>query len=141
MTLPKTVNARRHRRDWDAEDCCMLSTPFLYLQLLALCHPLHPTSFLMIFILYTRVVKPYISFWDERRNVRTCTVANISNAQAHAYNSRTRSFVDHVYIRSKLRPFHVKIMACRSLNLAVGRLSRFGRIYRTWSRKRFYNFS
>ena len=27
---------------------------------------------------------------------------------------------DHV--RSKLRPFHVKIMVCRSLNLAVGHL-------------------
>ena len=40
---------------------------------------------------------------------------------------------DHA--RSKLRPFHVKIIVCRSLNLAVGRLlkkmpwrkSRFGR--------------
>ena len=28
------------------------------------------------------------------------------------------------HVRSKLRPFHVKIVICRSLNLAVGRLKK-----------------
>ena len=49
------------------------------------------------------------------------------NSQPKIWISPSKGTKLHLYgkdhVHSKLRPFHVKIMVCRSLNLAVGRLS------------------
>ena len=127
---------------------------------------LHPTSFLMIFILIFNVQSCrymlllshtiiILSFWTSTEVAPRCarlrmrTRAHIIAEVYTRVSVRTRRNYDNMaayyteiaaktwispskgtklllygknHVRSILRPFYVKIMVCRSLNLAVGRL-------------------